>query len=314
MSHGYKHKPLVGVAMGTAPALMVPLKQAFLFFDRVGVVELRGMLAARKAPLLAYPNTLSDVTWLNEKGFLFHIDSRLSQALSEDDAGRRALLSAGEATDRHERVWNRVSAIGANRDFRATIEAVNEATTAALTSRSFVCRAFAISLRLENAVDAVSLLPLPETDSRQNPEPRNMVIRVILDSLPIPDDSVPWEQLCDFRADEDGLNRLLALRVWASETARAVSNPFEIREKLDFLLNDYAQRLAKHRLRTRGGCMEIVLNTTLEVAEHLGNMKFGSALKTVVGIRGEHATLLLAETDIPGREVSYVIHARDRFP
>jgi hypothetical protein len=50
--------------------------------------------------------------------------------------------------------------------------------------------------------------------------PSTDVIEVVLDKLPMPPEDTPWEQILDFKADEEAQGYLRGLRVWMGEITR----------------------------------------------------------------------------------------------
>src|ERR1043166_4651401 len=92
----------VGVVMGSAPALLVPLKQQLLFWDRIAIADLERMLESDVRVRRAWPNAPEDVEWLREQSIVFHVPVRLRSELLADPGYRAALEAAGTATEEYK--------------------------------------------------------------------------------------------------------------------------------------------------------------------------------------------------------------------
>jgi hypothetical protein len=167
-------------------------------------------------------------------------------------------------------------------------------------------------LRTTRQLDAVSLLPILDLDSGLN-QPRSDAIRIVINSLPLPDDSVPWSELVAFRNESEHVNRLLALRVWTSEMAHGDFSAVEMQERLDYLVNEYETNLRLTRLAAHRGALEVVITTTAEVLEDLVKLRLGKIAKRLFDLRRERVQLMLDEKNVMGRELAYVVHARKAF-
>lgn len=139
------------------------------------------------------------------------------------------------------------------------------------------------------------------------------VVQVVLKSIPVPDESVSWEQIIEYRSDSDSQSKFLALRHWISEVARAELTPAETEEKLQYLVDQYQQHLNLHRMKTNVGTLETIVTTSAEVLGNLVSFKWGKAAQTLFAIKRRKMALLEGELTSPGREVAYIVKARERF-
>ncbi|HEX6751623.1 MAG TPA: hypothetical protein VF092_30295 [Longimicrobium sp.] len=139
------------------------------------------------------------------------------------------------------------------------------------------------------------------------------VIQIVLNELPLPDESVSWEQVVDFRSDELVRQDCLRLRKWMRKVSAATASPAEIVEELEDLRADYISHVRLHRLKQSSGIMETVLTVVGETLENLARFRPGAAVKAFFAVRQRRIALLEAESAAPGREVAYLIKVGQRF-
>lgn len=138
-------------------------------------------------------------------------------------------------------------------------------------------------------------------------------VNITLNALPVPDESVPWEQIFEYRSDPGSQSKFLALRHWMSEVARAELPPAEVEEKLEYLIDQYQQHMRLHRMKTNVGTLETVVTTTAEVLGNLASFKWGKAAEALFSLRRRRVALLEGELTAPGSEVAYIVKARETF-
>lgn len=118
-------------------------------------------------------------------------------------------------------------------------------------------------------MDAVALIPKPQENflrsfptTRVHAEPnRNDVLSLVIDKLPKPDDTVPWEQIVDFRNDDESRQKLRALRRWTHKVARDSLSYQELNDELEWLLNEYESHLKLIKMKYKLGTMETIVTT-----------------------------------------------------
>jgi hypothetical protein len=174
-------------------------------------------------------------------------------------------------------------------------------------------RFLSIMLREKKGVDAYPVLASQIPLAHESPATKNDVVQIILESLPLPDDSTPWEQIIEFRNDPDSYNKFVDLRNWMSEVARAALSPAEIEEKLEHLLRQFQRHMEIHKMKTNMGTLETILVTTGEVIENFATLKIGQGAKALFAAKQRKIALLEGELTSPGSEVAYIVKAREAF-
>lgn len=177
----------------------------------------------------------------------------------------------------------------------------------------YYVRRMSVQLRVLDRMDAYPLISdiIPQMPISQ---PRKCdIINVTLNALPIPDDTVPWEQIWEYRSDPDSQSKFLALRRWMSEMARAKLTPAEAEEELECLLDDYRSHLQLHRIKANTGAVQTLVIAAAEFLEDLANKRFSKIAKGFFSAKQREIELLQGELNAPGREVAYIIKAREAF-
>jgi hypothetical protein len=138
------------------------------------------------------------------------------------------------------------------------------------------------------------------------------VLDLVLKELPLPDETVPWDKIRDFRQNEDARANLLALRHWTRKVAAANTPAMEIREELEHLRASFDSHMRFHRMKTRPG----VLRTLVSLPTALGKaakLDFGGAVDALLIAKTREIALLEAERSAPGREVAFISKAAEKF-
>jgi hypothetical protein len=182
-------------------------------------------------------------------------------------------------------------------------------------------RLTALRMRLLQGVDAVPLhdehyyhLPTP-VDAFVQPlgDGRNPVIQLVLRSLPMPDDSIAWEQIVDFRQDPSAKDAWYRLKDWMTDVARGGLKEPELTEKLEFLLRQFERSLEVHDLKTVRRPFEAFLVTSADIAESVLKLRLGKLAEGLFTTRRRRMDLLHTERTSPGAAVAYLFKAQRQF-
>lgn len=171
----------------------------------------------------------------------------------------------------------------------------------------------AIQLREVDKVEACPVYHVPTFQERSPQHSKNDVIQIALNSLPVADESISWEQIIEYRSDPDSRSKFLALRHWMSEVARAEMPPAEVEEKLGYLIDQYQKHMRLHRMKTNVGTLETIVTTGAEFLGDLVSFKWGKAAEALFSLKRRQVALLEGEQSAPGNEVAYIVKARETF-
>lgn len=177
----------------------------------------------------------------------------------------------------------------------------------------YLVRRLSIQLRVLSEVEACPVLSdiVPQLPIQRSE--KGETISLTFKALPIPDDSVSWEQIIEYRSDPDSQSKFLALRHWMSEVARAELTPAEVEEKLEYLIDQYQKHMRLHRMKTNVGTLETIVTTGAEFLGDMVSFKWGKAAEALFSLRRRQVALLEGELTAPGSEVAYIVKARETF-
>ena len=85
----------------------------------------------------------------------------------------------------------------------------------------------------------------------------------------------------------------------------------EIEDKIEFLFDQYTERLKLHRLKYTSSTLEIICITTTQFLENIVKLKFSDALKVFFEVNMKKIEIIEAEKNILGRELSYIHKIQD---
>lgn len=174
-------------------------------------------------------------------------------------------------------------------------------------------RAVSIQLRELADMDAYPIVTMPIHSLQSTQAYKNDLVQIVLHSLPVPDNSVSWEQILDYRSDPDSTSKFLALRNWMNEVARAKLTASEVEEKLEYLINQFQQHMNIHRLKANTGVLETIVVTGAEFLEDLAKFKWGKLAKSLFSFKHRRIALMEGELKAPGSEIAYIVKAKEAF-
>lgn len=331
---------IVGDSKGLRLSL---LKQGLLIFNRLAIPHLVSAFLEREAKNIQNPDSKEEMRWLVDKGLLFEPDIEpktelTSQEFEEEkeaymlhslgmigviagldpekmfqiteDKDDDSSLTADDLRDMAEKL-ERVASI-LEKKGRDISESPAFKTQAALMT-GHLTRASSIILRETQGLDAYPVLSNIIPIARNSNAVKSDIFHIVLNSLPIPDDTTPWEQILEFRSDPNSRNKFLDLRNWMSEVARAELKPNEVVEKLEYLMSRYQRHMELHRMKTNTGTLQTIVVTGAEVLGDLVSFKWGKAAEALFSLKRRNISLLEGELTAPGNEVAYIVKARETF-
>lgn len=284
---------LVGTTLGVN--LTTAYKRDLLLFDRIAWSGMLGGAASPKTEI-----ALSDLNRLADLGLIFHIDPNHLATRPQADA------EYGKAT-----YWMRLGMEGMKvRQPEGHADLVADDSSRELIRSGFdaAARALAIYLRADRDLNAVPILGKWTNWSSQEPADRSIVIRIVIEGLPLPAASHSLDEILAFRTESRSRGLVQGLRVWMNEMASGALTPAEVSDKLEYLLIQYEQTLNLEKMSRDTTWLETFIFPAKGVTEYLSTL--GSKLFTV---RRAEIALMEVEMAAPGREVAYIVKARERF-
>lgn len=140
------------------------------------------------------------------------------------------------------------------------------------------------------------------------------VVQIVINALPLPDESVSWEQILEYRSDPESESKFLALRNWMAEIGKAKFTAIEVEEKLEYLINQYQQHMKLHKIKTNTGTLETILTIGLGLLENIVKLNLERVAKGLFTLKHRKIELIEGELKVPGNEIAYIVKARETFP
>jgi hypothetical protein len=265
----------------------IPSKREALLFEKIAVIRYRPITFKDKLEA-------SEFDWLLGKGVIFTHSSLIPPGVVSQDEVQAYYKLVREFYNSQD----------------TTRKILNYQVSASYH------RLLCLFLQEEYSIDAIPILPSPPPRSIPHEFPqvgKEKVLQVVFNKLPIPDDSVPWEDIIDFRNDPDTKSKFLGFRVWMSKLARENRPTVEIEEELEYLTEEYRNHIALHKLKYNTGALETTITIAAEVLEDLARLKFGKLAKSLFILKNRRIALMEAEHSAPGREIAYVVKASERL-
>lgn len=311
-----------------------PLKRLAIIFNQLFIHDLSNPILKNNEFNKQSPEAIADLNWLLENEILVERNSADKvkienteyenlMAVSEThvkqifnslfDIDLDELLNSKNRKDYKNLLRNKIGSLKklTKEDIKKKAE-TEEFKESVILAQMILTRMKCVELRELENLDALPILPIKISGNKDAVD-KNDVFEIVINSLPIPSDSTPWEQILEFRNDADSYSKFLALRNWINETARGELSPIEIEQKLEYLLDQYRQHMKLHKIKTNTGLLETVVVTGGEVLGNLITFQWGKSAKALFALKNRKIALLEGELTAPGNEVAYIIKAQESF-
>jgi hypothetical protein len=171
-----------------------------------------------------------------------------------------------------------------------------------------------VAIRLRE-IDGMNAVPVTSgwTALSEEPLSRAEVVRIVVKAIPIPSDQHSLQDVVDFREEARAEGLIQGLRVWINDMASGKLTEVEVSDKLEDLVSRYERALKLERMSNEASVVETLVVTTAEIAESLVKVKWSEAAKKLFEVKHKQIDLMKAEMTLPGREVAYIVKARERF-
>jgi hypothetical protein len=129
-------------------------------------------------------------------------------------------------------------------------------------------------------------------------------ISLAISNFPTINQSVEWDRLCDFKNDNDTKLKLLRFRQFATKLSKEALTPNEVKEEIEWMLEEYKQHLKLAKMKFDLGKLEGIYLTSLKFVENLIKLKPSEAFGSLYIMKKNRIELLEAELNSPGKEVA----------
>lgn len=155
------------------------------------------------------------------------------------------------------------------------------------------------------------VIPIIETYSSLNITNNKVagVINVVINNFPYINVSTSIESLVDFKSDLDVKHKLNALKCAIYDISKNVDSITEIKDKIEYLLNEYREQLKLHDKNIQYNNYQIFVSSTLGVIESLFKMELSGLISNVISLKKDKINLLLEKKNLKGVELAYIVDA-----
>jgi hypothetical protein len=166
---------------------------------------------------------------------------------------------------------------------------------------------------LSTITDTVPICRLPFLPGIRGHFVKNeeIVLEVARDLFPCPDDTCAWQDILNFR--DEARDKQWAFRRFLSTLGTKQQTEAEIRDDLEWSLNEYAKAMEVHHIKASQSFVDVFIISPLEIIENIVKLNWSKIAKGALDVKKRKVELLEAEMKAPGRECAYVFDARKRF-
>jgi hypothetical protein len=147
--------------------------------------------------------------------------------------------------------------------------------------------------------------------SFDNGEKKNDVFKFLLSKFPIPHENTSWEQIIDFRSDQDSQRKYYALVHWVNTVASSNRPISEIEDEFNYLYSQYERHFRIHKMKTNFTTWEMIVAAGIDAITSFQGFK--TFAKSLVSLSKERVSLLEQELKLSGSEIAYIHKATQTF-
>lgn len=159
-----------------------------------------------------------------------------------------------------------------------------------------------------NALD--EYIPIPNLESyysiKELKTKKQQVYNLILNNIPLPNSKNSFENILNFKEDEEAQISALSLRNWITDISYSAYNIDEIEEKFRHLLNQYEKSIKLHQLKTENSIIETIVVGGSEILENLAKLQFSNVAQKFFKHKNDNIELMELEMKTVGNELSYI--------
>jgi hypothetical protein len=140
------------------------------------------------------------------------------------------------------------------------------------------------------------------------------VIEVVLNQFPYPTADTPWEQIIDWRSDNDAQIKFRRLKHFVNTVSqRNDLNLKHLEDEILTLIDDYEQHMKIHKIKNNVGVFHGFVTTIPEILEDMIKLKFKDLSEIPFKLYERKVLKLEADMNAPGRELAYIVETKRNF-
>ena len=298
----------------------IPFKKLSLLFDHIYVnsrelrlsqmdIELSSKISIEEKRFI-----LSEIDWLIEKGMLKtysiprqelqmeQFDTLLAEDIQEVNKTIEANITPAPGYDKTKHTPGELQFVG-------VLGATNE-----LIFKIEDIRLRIASVLLGSKDPLTEYVPLVNSfNSYGRKSSKDLAAHFVLNKIPIPAEDTSWTQLLEFRSDEEVKRKYYALMNWINEMAGTDMPLSHLADKYNQLYSEYLHQYRLHKLTSELTNVEVLLLGGLDFISSLLHQNIVTAFRGLLHIRKRQVLLLQEEKNLMGRELAYILAAKEKL-
>ncbi len=293
------------------------LKQHALLFNQIGILRLENLRQIMSSVADREDNRLdlirpeiqtfiSDTEWLEENEIIF--EPKIETELKEKDILtilQTNSIVASEIRDLNKAIKDKLN----EQEPKDFLDKHNSAKE----TDGIILRMMSLVMEVSRKATVTTTLPYFEYARKLPNTSISDVAQIVINKLPLPDNTTPWEKIADYRDNSENQKSLLALRRWIRKTTSQNLPINEVEEELEWLINEFQNHMKLHKMKENTETLEVMVKAPLEVIENLLKLKLSKIPEPLFALKKRQINLMEAELNAPGREMSYIIKTNDTF-
>lgn len=291
------------------------IKKVFLWCDKIGVIDWLDDFTPQNS---LEEELLLTLTWLESQEAIFRPDANdLIQEIISQEPDNDSHISNLQQTkkllsvmgfDLKEKIAHyQGMAILLSGDE----DAIKEWKIKEQKSRQFRVRG--ISQKLRYAYNA-NVIPFLSTDFEPFSERQeeSNVLQIIFKNLPMPDESVPLEEILEFK--NNFRKKFVDINIWLNDEMISCGYDLpKIELKLEKLINDYKEYMQLQKMKVNSGAFESFVTIAANAPKNFLLINWGEIAKVGFILKHRRIALMEAEMNAPGRQIAYLIKTQEQF-
>jgi hypothetical protein len=131
-------------------------------------------------------------------------------------------------------------------------------------------------------------------------------IELALANVPVPAETVAWEEIFAIKADPEMAHRARKLHLWANEMAKPGMTVERLIQYIQDSISDYESYMRANRIRFQSSILKTAVVGTAELFEDILHVRLGKLAARLFSVEEKRADFILAEARAPGRQLSLI--------
>lgn len=318
--------------------LALPTKQESLVFDRIGILGLESYIDS-----IVNDEIAANIKWLLNQGFLIELKVDAQSFLEIDDpillsclkyvlgsayiqlALDKSKVDLAKATEGTRLIAEHfgVSHLMDEMHLARTgnmLKSLNRkdlpeaSNTIRKIGLGLLVRAMNYYLREYHCLNCVPIVdPTIHTPKWLYDLTDGNVVHIIIHHFPVPAENVPWEAILEFRNDPESQSKFFRIRHWIKKIVKQSEPSQDLSEEIEYLVHDYTEYMRIEKMKFFTTPLQIFFTSLAGFAEDIMKMRLESAVNRIFSVRQRRVKLMEAERLAPGREIAYLVKARETF-